>query len=342
MSGTSLDGLDLAAVEFYYDRGKWDFQITAAETVAYSPDWETRLLGSTELSGEKLMQLHTDYGRFLGKGIKQFMNATGFKPEIIASHGHTVFHQPEKHFTFQVGNGADIAAETGITTVADFRTGDVALGGQGAPLVPVGDRLLFSEYDSCLNLGGFANISFEKNNTRLAFDICPVNFVLNFLAQKEGLPFDKNGNLGKKGSVDEKLLEQLNNISFYKQAPPKSLGKEWMDHNFFPLIENLPVSIPDKLRTVYQHIAVQIGKTIPKNGKVLVTGGGAFNTFLIEQIKMHSSAEIIIPEKQIIDYKEALVFAFLGLLRYLGEVNCYASVTGAKKDSSLGVVFPGV
>jgi anhydro-N-acetylmuramic acid kinase len=339
MSGTSLDGLDLAAVEFYYDDGKWDFQIAAAETVQYDKKQENRLRNSTELSGEELIRFHANYGRFLGKEIKRFMNATGFKPKIIASHGHTVFHQPEKHFTFQVGNGADIAAETGITTIADFRTGDVALGGQGAPLVPVGDRLLFSAYDSCLNLGGFANISFEKSGERMAFDICPVNFILNYLAKKAGLPYDKNGELGKTGKTDSKLFHQLNQLPFYGQTPPKSLGKEWMDHKFFPLVENSPISIPDKLRTVYEHIGVQIGKTIPENGKALVTGGGAFNTFLIEQLTTHSSAEIIIPGKQIIDYKEALIFAFLGLLRFMGEVNCYATVTGAKRDSSSGMIY---
>lgn len=339
MSGTSLDGLDIAAVDFFYNDDYWSFNIAEAETISYTNDWENRLRNSTELSGEKLTQLHTDYGRFLGKEINRFIKKTGFIPEIIASHGHTVFHQPENHFTFQVGSGADIAAETGITTVADFRTHDVALGGQGAPLVPVGDRLLFSEYESCLNLGGFANISYEKNNTRLAFDICPVNFVLNILAQKEGIPFDKNGELGKKGNVDDELLNQLNKLSFYKQKPPKSLGKEWMDKHFFPVVELSNLSVADKLRTAYEHIALQISNASPENGRMLVTGGGAFNTFLIERIKKQCQSEILIPEKMIVDYKEALIFAFLGLLKMLGEINCYSSVTGAKRDSSSGVIF---
>jgi anhydro-N-acetylmuramic acid kinase len=339
MSGTSLDGLDISAVDFFYSDEGWSFKIVEAETIGYTENWETRLRNSTELSGEKLIQLHTEYGRFLGEKINQFIKETGFIPEIIASHGHTVFHQPENHFTFQVGSGADIAAETGITTIADFRTGDVALGGQGAPLVPVGDRLLFSEFESCLNLGGFANISYEKNNTRLAFDICPVNFVLNFLAQKEGLQFDKNGELGKKGSINEELLNRLNNLSFYKQKPPKSLGKEWMDKHFFPIVETSNLSVRDTLRTAYEHIALQISEASPENGKMLVTGGGAFNTFLIDRIKKHSQAEVVIPEKIIVDYKEALIFAFLGLLKMLGEINCYSSVTGAKRDSSSGVIF---
>lgn len=339
MSGTSLDGLDIAAVEFFYDYKTWSFKIIQSETLVYSKEWGKRLRSSTETSGEKLIRLHADYGRFLGQEVNRFIKKTGFVPEIIASHGHTVFHQPENHFTFQVGSGAYIAAETGIVTIADFRSGDVALGGQGAPLVPVGDRLLFSKYESCLNLGGFANISFERNNERAAFDICPVNFVLNFLAQKEGLPYDKNGELGKKGNVNYDLLDQLNRLSFYKQNPPKSLGKEWMDNYFFPVIKASNLSVSDNLRTAYEHIAIQIAKAAPGRGRMLVTGGGALNTFLIECLKDKCKAEIVIPEDEIIDFKEALIFAFLGLLRNLGEINCYSSVTGAGKDSSSGVIF---
>lgn len=342
MSGTSLDGLDLVAVEFQQNSEKWNFRIMEAETVTYSAEWENRLRNSTELSGEKLIQLHTDYGRFLGTEINRFIKNSGFVPEIIASHGHTVFHQPENHFTFQAGSGANIAAETGITTVADFRTGDVALGGQGAPLVPVGDGLLFGKYESCLNLGGFANISFEKDGKRVAFDICPVNFVLNDLARKLGKPFDQNGESGRNGTIDNQLLEKLNQLDFYKQLPPKSLGKEWMDIQFFPVIEASDLSVQNKLRTVYEHIALQISKAVPANGKILITGGGAFNTFLIQLIKKHTPAEVVIPENTIVDYKEALIFAFLGLLKMGDKTNCLASVTGAKRDSSSGVVFPGV
>ncbi|MFW5831896.1 MAG: anhydro-N-acetylmuramic acid kinase, partial [Prolixibacteraceae bacterium] len=226
-------------------------------------------------------------------------------------------------------------------TIADFRTGDVALGGQGAPLVPVGDRLLFSQYESCLNLGGFANISFEKEGKRVAFDICPANFILNDLARKLGKSFDESGELGRQGTIDNQLLEKLNRLDFYTQTPPKSLGKEWMDSHFFPIIEESNLSVQDKLRTAYEHIAIQIAKTAPAEGKMLVTGGGAFNTFLLEKFKEYMKCEIIIPSSEIINYKEALVFAFLGLLRHLGEINCYASVTGASRDSSSGVIFEG-
>jgi anhydro-N-acetylmuramic acid kinase len=303
------------------------------------------LSNSPTLSGVKLIELHTKYGRFLGTETKRFINKTGFYPDLIASHGHTVFHQPELGFTFQIGNGADIAGITGITTISDFRTGDVALGGEGAPLVPVGDKLLFSEYDYCLNLGGFANISFEENNRRIAFDICPVNFVLNHFAEKQGLQFDKNGELGKKGKVEIKLLEKLNHIDFYQKKPPKSLGREWVEQAFMQVVNSFNIPDNDKLRTVYEHIAQQIAGTISgedreKDGtKMLVTGGGAFNTFLIERLKSLLKIEIVIPSNEIVNFKEALIFAFLGILKYRGENNCLASVTGAKQDHSSGIVF---
>ncbi len=340
MSGTSLDGLDLTAAEFIHTPdNRWNFSIVAAETYAYSREWEEKLKTSPTLPGEDLMKLHNEYGRFTGMQIKKFLQKHGLAAELIASHGHTVYHQPEKGFTFQLGNGACIAANTAITTVADFRTGDVALGGQGAPLVPVGDRLLFTEYESCLNLGGFANISFEQNSKRIAFDICPVNFILNQLSLMADKPYDENGNLGRNGNINHRLLNQLNQLVFYQQPPPKSLGREWMDKCFFPVLSASKVPLRDKLRTVYEHITMQIANASPKKGKMLITGGGTFNSFLIELFRQNLQCEIIIPLSEVINYKEALIFAFIGLLRILGEINCYASVTGASRDSSTGIVF---
>ncbi len=339
MSGTSLDGIDLAAVEFRQENGRWNFSVISAQTVAYSDAWQEKLQKAPTLSGEALNELHAEYGRFTGKAVSRFIKSARVSPALIASHGHTIFHQPDKGFSFQAGSGAAIAAETGLPTVADFRSGDVALGGQGAPLVPVGDRLLFSAYDYCLNLGGFANISYEKNGQRVAYDICPANFILNHLARKMQLPYDKNGDIGRCGKTDPRLLEQLNQLDYYQKAPPKSLGREWMEFAFLPLIENADLSNKDKLRTVYEHMAIQMAKACPGPEKMLVTGGGAFNTFLMERIKKYSPATIAVPDKKIIDYKEALIFAFLGLLRYRGQVNCYASVSGASRDSSTGAVF---
>ncbi len=342
MSGTSLDGLDIAAVEFQRHAEKWEFEIITAETVSYSPEWRKKLENAPALSGEKLIKLHAEYGTWIGERISEFIKTCSFKPDLIASHGHTVFHQPEKNFTFQLGNGYSIAAATKTTTVADFRAGDVALGGQGAPLVPAGDRLLFQAYDYCLNLGGFANISFGEDGIRKAFDICPVNFIFNYFAEKKGLPFDKNGALGKTGKVIPVLLDKLNKISFYQQQPPKSLGREWMEKCFMPLLSSSGFADSDILRTVYEHVALQIAICLKGNRSVLVTGGGANNKFLIELLQNKTEAVIVIPPEQIIDYKEALIFAFLGLLKILGKINCYASVTGATNDSSAGTIFTSV
>lgn len=338
MSGTSLDGLDIAAVEFFLKDEKWNFSLFAADTITYSDEWENKLKTAPSLSGELLTELHSEYGKFIGEQVALFQQNKNFAPDIVASHGHTVFHQPEKGYTLQIGNGANIAALTRTLTVSDFRSGDVALGGQGAPLVPIGDKLLFSEYDYCLNLGGFANISYENNGQRLAFDNCPVNFVLNHFAEKVGLPYDKNGDLGKKGAVNIHLLDKLNKLSFYQSAAPKSLGREWVENEFFPVLNELDISDPNKLRTVYEHIAQQISNSVSGKGKMLVTGGGALNSLLIERIIALCSTEIIIPKKEIIDFKEAIIFAFLGVLRVKNINNCLASVTGAKKDSYGGTL----
>jgi anhydro-N-acetylmuramic acid kinase len=339
MSGTSLDGMDLAAVEFRFENGCWQFSVAFAETVTYPDIWLEKLKTAPSLSGEKLMELHSNYGHYIGNEINRFIRKTGFIPDVVASHGHTVFHQPENHFTFQVGSGAEIAAITQTTTVADFRSGDVALGGQGAPLVPAGDRLLFADYDYCLNLGGFANISFEANHQRMAFDICPVNIVLNYFAEKQGFPFDKNGELGKNGHINIQLLHQLNNLEFYRIKPPKSLGREWVESCFLPVIKKHNTTEKDIFRTLYEHMAQQIGNTTSGNGKMLVTGGGAFNTFLMERITEFTQAQLVIPPCEIINFKEAIIFAFLGVLRVRNENNCFASVTGAKNDHSAGIIF---
>jgi len=339
MSGTSLDGLDIAAVEFNLEDDRWSFQLLAAETCSYPENWIKKLELSPTLSGEKLTELHSEYGKFIGEQTLFFIKKTHFAPDLIASHGHTIFHQPGKGYTLQIGSGAEIAALTNTLTIADFRSGDVALGGQGAPLVPIGDRLLFSNYMYCLNLGGFANISFEQEGKRLAFDNCPVNFVINHFARKVGLPFDNNGELGKKGKINIKLLDQLNQLPYYRSAAPKSLGREWVEKTFFPILNQSIISDTDKLRTVYEHIALQITKDLSGDGNILITGGGAFNSFLIERIQSLTPCEIVIPTREIIEFKEAIIFAFLGVLRSKNINNCLASVTGAHRDNCGGIIY---
>ena len=338
MSGTSLDGIDLVYVKF--DKNDYrNFEIIEAETVSYSSKWKNTLQKAIEFTDKELKRLDNEYGCFLGETINNFTASHKInKTDFIASHGHTILHQPKKGITLQIGNGREIAKITNTKVVCDFRTQDVKLGGQGAPLVPVGDELLFSNYDYCLNLGGFSNVSFKKTGKRVAFDICPVNIVLNHYVAQLGFQFDDKGQIASKGVLNQKLLDELNRLEFYKKIPPKSLGLEWVQNHVFPLIDRFETNIPSILRTFVEHIAIQISKIIDSNS-TLITGGGAFNSFLISKIQAKAKIKITLPNKQFIDFKEALIFAFLGVLRVDNQVNCLSSVTGALKDHSSGVVF---
>lgn len=343
MSGTSLDGIDLAWCHFSRKvDGRWAYRIEKAVTVPYSDDFRQRLSNAQELSALEYVKLNNDVAAIFAKAINSWLS-DGPRPDFIASHGHTVFHQPEIGLTTQIGNGAILAAQTKILTVCDFRTKDVALGGQGAPLVPIGDELLFGEYDACLNLGGFSNISYRVDNKRIAYDISPSNMALNKLANLTGLPYDKDGQLSKSGQILPELLQQLNNLGYYHQQPPKSLGKEWFENVFCPVLESFLVNnaISDVARTVVEHIAMQIVANVPETAQtLLITGGGAHHHFLIQQIQNQREAlKIVVPDNLIVDYKEALIFAFLGLLRLNGEVNCLRSVTGAREDCCGGCIY---
>lgn len=339
MSGTSLDGLDICFSKFWKENGRWKFEILNAETIPYSEVLEKSLRNSIHLSAADLLALNADYGFYLGKTVRKFIRKHNLSEiALIASHGHTVLHQPERKFTLQIGDGKAIKIETGIPVVYDFRSQDVLLGGNGAPLVPIGDELLFPDYDACLNLGGFSNISFKLDDRRIAFDIAPVNIVLNKLAQHFNQNYDQNGDLARQGNIDHQLLQNLNSLEFYKKTYPKSLGIEWCNENIFPLFSGVETS--DLLATFTEHTAQQIIKIFNEFQlkKVLFTGGGTYNTFLIEKIKDKTNAEIIIPGKNIIDFKEALIFAFMGILRLNNENNILASATGSSQDHSSGII----
>ena len=343
MSGTSLDGLDLALCCFENDGNSWKYQIKSCKTVVYPEAIKERLAHVVDCSALALTQLDIELGHFIASSVNLFLKNEKHKPDWIASHGHTVFHQPAKGITFQIGNGAVIAATTQISVICDFRTTDVALGGQGAPLVPIGDALLFSEYPICLNLGGFSNISFDYEGKRVAFDISPCNLPLNRLAHEYQLEFDKDGEIAASGKVDFSLLQQLNQLDFYQQTYPKSLGLEWLQHHFFPHLENCQLPIEDKMCTVTEHIAIQLANVLQSldGDEVLVTGGGAKNKYLIERLGNYTTKTVTIPDVQIVDYKEAIIFAFLGLLKTLGKTNTLASVTGASRNSSGGIIYNG-
>ncbi|RKF02829.1 anhydro-N-acetylmuramic acid kinase [Tenacibaculum lutimaris] len=339
MSGTSLDGVDLAYIKMHNSLYK-DFEILKAETISYSKEWKTKLQEAINYKDKDLKELNIEYAELLGEILNNFIKThTITNLDFVASHGHTILHQPENGITLQIGDGQIIANRTQQKVVCDFRTQDVQYGGQGAPLVPIGDRLLFADYEYCVNLGGFANISYEKNNQRIAFDICPVNIVLNHYTRIIGLEYDNEGKIASEGTINVELLERLNQLSFYKKTPPKSLGLEWVQKNIFPLIDEYETDIPTILRTFTEHVAVQIGNSVKKNTTILITGGGAFNTFLMKRIEFYAKTKIKQADKELINYKEALIFALLGVLKVQNKVNCLQSVTGAKKDHSSGEIF---
>ena len=340
MSGTSLDGLDICYVHFSENLEKWSFEILKAETFPYPENWENKLRNAFHLSSPELLELNSEYGFYLGEMVQTFIQQNSIKNiDVIASHGHTVFHQPQKKFTLQIGDGRAIKIITKIPVVYDFRSQDVLMGGNGAPLVPIGDELLFPEFDACLNLGGFSNISFKKNGKRIAFDICPVNIILNEFASKLGKKYDENGTLAKNGEIDENLLNELNKIEFYQQNHPKSLGTEWLNEHISPLLSEKNPEIV--LATFTKHIAIQIADVFKKNqfNKILITGGGAFNAYLIELLKELSDSEIIIPEKEIVEFKEALIFALMGILRKENQNNVLASATGSLENHCSGILI---
>ncbi len=344
MSGTSLDGLDVCCATFTKTDGRWNFNIDAARGYDYTDEMK-RLLGTEvqRMSAYDFVAFHSEYGKFLGERVADFIKEFGVKPDIVASHGHTVFHEPQKRIMCQIGDGAAIAAAARVPVVSDFRRLDIMLGGQGAPLVPIGDRLLFADYDYCLNIGGFSNISFESDGKRLAFDISPANYVLNHYCRQRGMEFDRDGLIARIGMVDAQLLSKLDSLPFYAQTGAKSLGREWVEKEIYPLIDAEQLDFADTLATFTEHVARQIARVVeryPKdNARMLITGGGALNVYMVERIRTLSKCRVERPSRQIIEFKEALIFAFLGALYMADEVSCLSSVTGAACDNIGGMLF---
>ena len=364
MSGTSLDGLDLAHCLIWQDaNNKWQFSLEECQSISYDTNRKNDLFNAIHLNAIDLGCLHNNYGHWLGEQTKNFIIEHKLSPDFISSHGHTIHHRPEKGYTLQIGSGQHLAHASQQKVISDFRINDVALGGQGAPLVPIGDQLFFNEYHFCLNLGGISNISFVKNKKRVAYDIGLANMILNYITNKINLAYDDGGALAKSGKIIPSLLHNLNNLAYYKLPFPKSVGYEWFADKVIPLIENSKEEIADLLCTSVHHICDQIAAQVntiessldssaivemsenpyvsSEKKSLLITGGGALNTFLIEtlQQKLQHNITIIIPDKKTIEFKEALIFGLMGVLRFLEIPNCMASVTGAKKDVSGGIIF---
>jgi anhydro-N-acetylmuramic acid kinase len=341
MSGTSLDGLDLALCEFSRHNEQFSFKIHECATVEYDAPLRTRLTDASSLRAEPFQALEADFSFYMAEEIKKHLAKWKQKPDAISSHGHTVFHQPSRGFTLQIGSGAIIAAQTGTKTVCDFRSTDVALGGQGAPLVPIGDKYLFKDYQACLNIGGIANISCDdKNGQRVAYDVCVANMLLNHLSMKKGFAYDESGRMAGKGSIIQELFENLNDLGYYKLDGPRSIGREWFETSILPIIGKYN-DVQDLLATCTEHVAWVIGEELSRHNirKVLVTGGGAFNKHLIDRIKHYAPGDVVVPEREIVNFKEALIFAFLGYLRLNEQINVLSSATGSSKDSCSGAVY---
>jgi anhydro-N-acetylmuramic acid kinase len=344
MSGTSLDGLDIAYVVFKKLKSGWSYNLERGTTLKYSGNWLERLSQAYNLKGQELMELDASFGSFLGKAARAFMDRHKLKVDFIASHGHTVFHQPSKGFTTQIGNGYSLAAASGLPVVCDFRMQDVAFGGEGAPLVPAGDKFLFGEYDVCLNLGGIANLSVEEKGKRYAYDICFCNMALNRLAEEASMKFDRNGMMASDGQLDRKMLNELSKVYRKYKARRPSLGREIFEGHVAGVLDEKTISLEDRLCTVTESAAIEICNAIrshSKTARVLCTGGGAFNSYLISRMLEHGGDDItfVIPEPDVVKFKEALVFGFLGVLRVRDEINCLKTVTNALRDTSSGTMI---
>lgn len=342
MSGTSTDGLDLALIEFEGLDHEIRHKLLSTKFIGYEPAFRERLAKADQLSGRDLRILDVEFAHFIADASLTLIAETAIRPDYIASHGHTVFHVPSEGYTLQIGCGATIAALTGIPCVSDFRQGDIGLGGQGAPLVPIGDELLFNSYDYCINLGGFANISFIEKGTRVAFDICPLNVVMNPLAEKLGHAFDPEGEIASAGQIVPDLLHALDALSFYDETAPKSLGMEWVNTHITPLIATYAEneSIKNLLRTFSEHAAKQIAKYLSKNPSTsLFTGGGTKNKFLMKRVQELCPSTIERQSDILIDFKEAIIFALLGYLRINNKASTLTKVTGARKQISAGAVY---
>jgi len=340
MSGTSIDGVDLVYVNFFFNK-YWSFKILKFKTYEYDKEWQNILKNLINKDQDSIKLIDKNYTKLLSKYILRFIEECSIKKiAFVSSHGHTALHDPSNSITYQIGNLKELSDYIGLKVICDFRVQDIKLGGQGAPLVTVGEKYIFPEYNTLINLGGFANITIKSNNNLTAYDICPVNIVFNHLSNLKDLKYDHRGKIALSGKLNIELFDCLQSLDYYKQISPKSLGVEWVNQNIFPIINSFSeIPLEDLLNTFSKHFASQIASNIKSAKKTLITGGGAYNDYLIQNIMDLTESEIIIPNSEIIEYKEALIFGFLGVLKDLNINNCYSSVTGAIKDHCSGNIF---
>lgn len=345
MSGTSLDGLDLCAVEFERTNGRWTYRIHAFETIPYRGTlWPEHLTAAYRDRGALRTQVSHEFALWCQGQWLDFGARHQFAAHAVAHHGHTVEHDPLRGITVQIGHEASAFASSPIPVVGDFRSGNVARGGQGAPLVPLADRDLFEDFAVCVNLGGFSNASWtDGGGLRRAGDLGPCNGLLNPLAGELGRDYDPEGTYAATGTA--RPTPDLEKLHYYGAPFPKSLGREWMETDFLPAFNaKRPNRTEDALATASAHIAWSIAQGLraanaPK-GPALLSGGGAYNTDLIRRLRETAPEwEWTVAPKDILEAKEALAFAYLGLLRLRGEPNVLASYAGGTADGCDGSIF---
>lgn len=354
MTGSSLDGIDMAYTKITVENGKYSYEVLIAECVPMPQKWKLRIEQLVLQNAVTYLKTSAYFGHFLGERIAEFIEKHNLKEQLdfIASHGQTVFHQPENLFSSQIGDGAAIARKTGFPVVCDFRSIDVALGGQGAPVAPIADKLFFPKHKLFLNLGGIVNIAVKHNDRFIAFDITAANLALNKVAKLKGADYDHDGNIAANGEVDGRLLEELNGSWYYEKDYPKSLSGGWVSKVMLPTLSRHNISVENKMRTIVEHIGLQINLSMKKieqkeniqfskDDKMLVTGGGAFNKFLVHRINEMIPVSVVVPDEQTIKFKESILMALMAVLRVRGEVNCLASVTGAERNAIGGAIYQG-
>lgn len=353
LSGSSLDGADLAVCSFSVDpltpTKLLSWNIHLARTIPYPQEWITRFKNLPGASARDLVLADTELGHYYGVLINQLLKEHSITVDLISSHGHTIFHFPELKTTTQIGDGAAIVSETGIDTVTQLRSVDVAFAGEGAPLAPLGDRYLYPGYTYYLNLGGIANVTAYQDEKIIAFDICPCNQIFNALAETIGQDFDRDGAIAASGNLNHPLLARLQDDDYLIKPYPKSLDNTWSQEHQVKQAIQWDARLEDKMNTAVEFVALEIAKacrqlTQPESSTerptLFCTGGGALNAHLISRIAFHCpEIELVLPSRKIIEFKEVSFIALAGLFRCLRVPNLYASVTGAPSDTINGALY---
>lgn len=348
MSGTSLDGIDAIVCEF-----SPTIQSIATHHHPFDPSLKQDLQ-RLSLPGDDAIDVlgkaQTELGHVLADAVlalldKANLSATDIR--AIGSHGHTIRHRPGGHhpFTIQIGDPNIIAARTGIATIADFRRADMALGGQGAPLAPAFHRAFFPLPATVLNLGGIANISIVGTETEVGFDTGPANTLLDaWCKQHRGLDYDDQGSWARSGQVCERLLQSLLADPYFKQAPPKSTGKEYFHLDW--LAQQLSSqSAEDVQASLLELTAKTIADAFSAQqitGEIIVCGGGAHNVYLLERLQAHLPACTLSMSDDFgigVDWVEAAGFAWLAQQRVLNQAIQLQTVTGASAPVRLGAIY---